>query len=58
LLRTLASSPLLEAVLESNRLRAGELANEARMALSSEPKSKTQAPAPHTNGKTQEAIRR
>jgi UDP-glucose 6-dehydrogenase len=37
LLRRLASSPLLEAVLESNRLRAGELANEARMAISPEP---------------------
>ena len=38
LLRSLASSPMLEAVLESNRLRAGELTNEARMALSPEAK--------------------
>jgi UDP-glucose 6-dehydrogenase len=37
LLRTLASSPLLEAVLESNRSRAGELAQETKMALGSEP---------------------
>jgi UDP-glucose 6-dehydrogenase len=36
LLRTIASSPMLEAVLESNRMRAGELTNEARMALSVE----------------------
>ncbi len=36
LLRTIASSPLLEAVLESNRMRAGELANEAKMALTPE----------------------
>jgi UDP-glucose 6-dehydrogenase len=57
LLRTLASSPLLEAVLESNRLRAGELASEARMALSAEPKIKSAA-APHSNGQSQEGIRR
>lgn len=38
LLRTLAPSTLLEAVLESNRLRAGELAEEARMALTPEVK--------------------
>ena len=36
LLRTIASSPMLEAVLESNRMRAGELTNEAKMALSVE----------------------
>jgi hypothetical protein len=36
LLRTIASSPMLEAVLESNRTRAGELTNEARLALSVE----------------------
>ena len=36
LLRTIASSPMLEAVLESNRMRAGELTNEARVALSVE----------------------
>ena len=38
LLRTIASSPLLDAVLASNRRRAEELANEGRMALSLEPK--------------------
>lgn len=38
LLRTIESSPLLEAVLESNRLRAEELANEAKIALKSAPK--------------------
>jgi hypothetical protein len=34
LLRTIESSPLLEAVLESNRLRAEELANKAKIASS------------------------
>jgi UDP-N-acetyl-D-mannosaminuronate dehydrogenase len=38
LLRTIASSPMLEAVLESNRMRAGELTDEARMALSAAPR--------------------
>jgi UDP-glucose 6-dehydrogenase len=61
LLRELASSPLLEAVLESNRLRAGELANEARMALSLEQSGR---PAATTNAKaeskeqTEESLRR
>lgn len=45
LLRTIASSPLMEAVLESNRLRAGELANEAKLALSPEPQLSAAAPA-------------
>jgi len=49
LLRTLTSSPLLEALLESNRRRAGELADEAKMALSSEPKPSPAA----TNGRPQ-----
>jgi UDP-glucose 6-dehydrogenase len=38
LMRTIASSPMLEAVLESNRLRVEELSSEARMALSPDPK--------------------
>jgi UDP-glucose 6-dehydrogenase len=38
LLSTVASSPLLSAMLASNRRRAEELAREARMALSTEPK--------------------
>ena len=38
LMRTIASSPMLEAVLESNRRRVEELANEARMALTPDPK--------------------
>jgi len=38
LMRTIASSPMLEAVLESNRRRVEELSNEARMALSPDPK--------------------
>jgi UDP-N-acetyl-D-mannosaminuronate dehydrogenase len=54
LLRTIASSPLLEAVLESNRLRAGELANEARMALSPEPKINAAATSP-ANGQSRRA---
>jgi UDP-glucose 6-dehydrogenase len=60
LLRELASSPLLEAVLESNRLRAGELANEARMALSPEPNESPAAPNGKAKGKeqTQESLRR
>jgi UDP-glucose 6-dehydrogenase len=38
LMRTIAASPMLEAVLESNRRRVEELSNEARMALSPDPK--------------------
>jgi UDP-glucose 6-dehydrogenase len=38
LMRTIASSPMLDAVLESNRRRTEELANEARMALTPDPK--------------------
>jgi hypothetical protein len=38
LMRTVASSPMLEAVLESNRRRVEELSNEARRALSPDPK--------------------
>jgi UDP-N-acetyl-D-mannosaminuronate dehydrogenase len=38
LMRTIASSPMLEAVLESNCRRVEELANEARMALTPDPK--------------------
>jgi UDP-glucose/GDP-mannose dehydrogenase family, central domain len=38
LMRTIASSPMLEAVLESNRLRVEELTNEARIVLSPDPK--------------------
>jgi UDP-glucose 6-dehydrogenase len=38
LMCTIASSPMLEAVLESNRRRVEELANEARMALTPDPK--------------------
>jgi UDP-glucose 6-dehydrogenase len=38
LMRTIASSPMLEAVLESNRRRVEELSNEARMALTPSPK--------------------
>jgi UDP-glucose 6-dehydrogenase len=38
LMRTIASSPMLEAVLESNRRRVGELAKEARIALTPDPK--------------------
>ena len=45
LLRTIASSPMLEAVLESNRMRAGELTNEAKMALSVESRQTTAAPS-------------
>jgi len=57
LLRIIASSPLLDAVLDSNRLRAGELANEAKMALSPEPKVKAATP-PQTNGRSHEGLRR
>ncbi len=50
LMRTIASSPMLEAVLESNRRRVEELSNEARMALSPDPKlnpviAKSKAPS-------------
>jgi len=38
LMRKIAASPMLEAVLESNRRRVEELGNEARMALSPDPK--------------------
>jgi UDP-glucose 6-dehydrogenase len=38
LMRTIASSPMLEAVLESNRRRVEELTNEARLVLSLDPK--------------------
>jgi UDP-N-acetyl-D-mannosaminuronate dehydrogenase len=38
LMRTVAPSPMLDAVLESNRRRVEELANEARMALTPSPK--------------------
>jgi UDP-glucose 6-dehydrogenase len=38
LMRTVASSPMLDAVLESNRRRSEELAREGRMALSPDPK--------------------
>jgi UDP-glucose 6-dehydrogenase len=38
LMRKIAGSPMLEAVLESNRRRVEELANEARMALTPAPK--------------------
>jgi UDP-N-acetyl-D-mannosaminuronate dehydrogenase len=38
LMRTIAASPMLEAVLESNRRRVEELSNEAKMALSPDPK--------------------
>jgi UDP-N-acetyl-D-mannosaminuronate dehydrogenase len=41
LMRTIASSQMLEAVLESNRRRVEELSNEARIALSPDPKLKS-----------------
>ncbi len=56
LLRTIASSPILEAVLESNRLRAGELTIEARMALSPEPKQNSAATS--RKSESQAALRR
>jgi UDP-glucose 6-dehydrogenase len=50
LMRTIAASPMLEAVLESNRRRVEELTNEARMVLSLDPKlnpvpAKSKAPS-------------
>ena len=47
LMRTIASSPMLEAVLESNRRRTEELANEGRKALSPDPKLHS----PQANGR-------
>ena len=44
LLCTLASSPLLKAVLESNRLRAAELLNETKIAMSRAPITDAAAP--------------
>jgi len=56
LLRTIASSPLLEAVLESNRLRAEELNNEAKIASSVAPTP--DAPATRHKSQPQAALRR
>jgi hypothetical protein len=47
-MHTIAPSPMLDAVLESNRRRVEELANEARMALTPAPKLN----AAQANGKS------
>lgn len=56
LLSTIASSPLLNAMLASNRRRAEELAGEARTALSTEPKLNSVQPSRKSN--SQAAMRR
>jgi UDP-N-acetyl-D-mannosaminuronate dehydrogenase len=55
LLRTIASSPMLEAVLESNRLRAGELNEDAGMTLSAAPR---QSSPPSSRSEARSASRR
>jgi hypothetical protein len=56
LMRTIASSPMLDAVLESNRRLTGELAREARIALSLEPGLNPVEARPKSN--SQAAMRR
>lgn len=56
LLRTVASSPMLEAVLESNLRRCDELDNEGKMALSTE--TKVNGPATSRKAQPQGAERR